>query len=281
MPTQYAAVGSKYNWYSFLDSAGYAIGTAITLANGASSGAGRIAGVQQLGLAVPPARNIAITGDNTLLGAIQIAGDAVPTGNVLTSVYNPTLFNGAQGVIPETVGTTDMDVFGIPCPTFQPMTIISNAPGINQTPGSKGQQGYTTIIWNNITMLPLEETQITDATAHQFTNNVLGTYSSTKPWGASIATSTNGATAALGIRFFNTYPFTIYSFKGDGTIVTVTLDETPYANVGAVFVWVNGAPLVEGSGAGKFQNAAKVVTFGTAPVAGAKVVVGYYFVPVC
>ncbi len=231
---------------------------------------------------MPPARNIAITGDNTLLGAIQIAGDAVPAGTLLTSVYNPTLFNGSQGVIPETIGTTDMDVFGIPCPTFQPMTIISCAPGINQTPGSKGAHGYATIVWNNITNLPLEETQITDATAHQFTNNLLGTYSAIKPWGAAIATSTNGANAALGVRFFNTYPFTIFSFKGDAAIVTVTLDETPSGTTGNdVFVWQAGTKLVEGAGAGKYTVSGKVVTFGTAPAAAAKVVVGYYFLPTC
>ena len=222
-----------------------------------------------------------IKGDNTTLGAIQIAGDAAPTGTILTSVYNPTLFNGAQGLISETIGTTDMDIYGIPCPNFQPMTIITSAPALNQTPGSVGLAGYATIVWNKITMLPLEETQIQDATAHQFTNNVLGTYSSIKPWGAAIAVSSNGASSALAVRFFNTYPFTLMSFKGDGATVTVTLDETPYANSGAVFVWDNGTPLVEGAGAGKFQNVAKVVTFGTAPVAGHKIEIGYFFTPVC
>lgn len=281
MPSQYSAVGSKFTWYSFLNSSGYAIGTGATLAAGSSSGAGRIKGVEQLGLAIPPARNVVIKGDNTTLGALQIPGDAAPTGTVLTSVYNPTLFNGAQGVIPETVAPVDMDIFGIPCPNFKPMTIISNAPGLNQTAGSIGLQGYSTTIWNNITMLPLEETQIQDATAHQFTNNVLGTYSSIKPWGAPIATSTNGANQSLGIRFFNTYPFTLYSFTGDASTVTVTLDETPFANIGAVLVWVNGTALVEGSGAGKFQNVAKVVTFGTAPASNAQVVIGYFFLPVC
>lgn len=282
MPVQYSAVGTKYNYYSFLNSSGYAVGTAATLANGASSGAGRIKGVEQLGLAVPPARNIVIKGDNTTLGALQIPGDAAPTGQILTSVYNPTLFNGAQGVISETIGATEMDIFGIPCPNFQPMCIITNAPALNQTAGSVGLNGYSTIVWNHITMLPLEETQITDATAHQFTNNVLGTFSSIKPWGAAIASGTNGANQALGVRWFNTYPFTLMSFTGDNSTVTVTLDETPAGTTGNdVFVWQNGTKLVEGSGAGKYQVSGSVVTFGTAPTAAAKVVIGYYFIPYC
>ena len=140
MATQYSLVGTQFNHYSFLDSAGYAIGTGTSLANAANSGAGIMKGVDNLALALPPPRNIIIEGDNTIQGAVLIPGNTAPAGTIVTSVRNPTMINGAQGIITETIGNTDADIFGIPCPTYTPLCIISSAPGINQTPGSQDRK---------------------------------------------------------------------------------------------------------------------------------------------
>jgi len=282
MATSYSLVGTQFNHYGFLDSAGYFIGTGLSLANAANSGAGILKGVDNLALALPPARNVVIEGDNTVQGAVLIPGNAAPSGNIVTSVRNPTMINGSIGVLTETVGNTDMDIFGIPCPNYTPLTIVSSAPGINQTPGSQGLPGYGTTIWNSVKMQPLEETAVANATAHQFTHNVLATLTSIKPWGASISVANNGSSSALGIRFFASYPANMHAFRGDGIITTLTLDETPAGTDGNnVMVWDNGTLLVYGAGAGKYTVSGSIITFGTAPVAGHKVQVLYFYLPTC
>jgi len=282
MAIQFSAVGIVPTYFSFLDSAGYAIGSVTSLPAASASGAGQIFGVKNIGVPVAPARTVVITGDNGQLGAIQLPGNTAPAGSLVASVRNPTWTNKSQGTITETMGNTDADIGGIPCPNFQPFALIASSPGLNQTPGSVGLQGYETTIWFHLTQVPLDETAMADSTAHDFTHNILATMVTTQPWGVALTTSTNGATRALYKKLFNTNPLLMHSFTGDNIITTVTLDQTPSGTTGNdVMVWQNGTALVQGAGAGKYTVAGKVVTFGTAPTSGAKVVILYFYPFVC
>lgn len=282
MAKSFSAVGIVPTYFSFLDSVGYAMGSGTSLANGAASGAGQIFGVKNIGIPVPPARTVVITGDNGQLGAIQLPGNTAPAGTLVAAVRNPTFINGSQGTITETIGNTDMDIGGIPCPNFQPFCLIASSPALDQTPGSVGNQGYETTIWYHLTQVPLDETAMADSAVHDFTHSILATLATVQPWGKALTTVLNGATRALYRKFFNTNPALLHSFKGDGTIVTVTLDQTPAGTDGNnVIVYQDGVLLVYGTGAGKYQVSGKVITFGTAPTAGAKIEVLYFYPFVC
>lgn len=282
MATQFSAVGIVPTYFSFLDSAGYAIGSVTTLPAASASGAGQIFGVKNIGVPVAPARTVVVTGDNGQLGSIQLPGNTAPAGTLVASVRNPTWINKSQGTLTEVLGNTDADIGGIPCPNFQPFCLIASSPGLNQTPGSVGLQGYETTIWFHMTQVPLDETAMADSAVHDFTHSILATQVTTQPWGVALTTTANGATRALYRKFFNTNPLLMHSFTGDGIITTLVLDQTPAAADGnSVLVWQNGTLLVYGAGAGKYTLSGKTITFGTAPASGAKIVVLYFYPFVC
>lgn len=279
MSVQFAAVGSQKTWFSFLDSAGYAIGSVTSLANAASSGAGQLQGFNSINIPVPPARTVVVTGDNTSLGSVLIPGNTAATGTLVTDVRNPTLSNKSIGLISETIGNTDFEGFGTPCPVFVSMMLIDNAPGFSAT---TGLAGYETILWFNVQAFPVEEATITDSAVHQFTYNVKSNPITTRPWGKALTISANGSTKLLGQKLFNTYPLTTMSLTGDNAVTTLVLDQTPSGTTGNdVIVYQDGVLLVQGAGAGKYTVSGSTITFGTAPTAGAKVVVLYFYLPVC
>lgn len=278
MSKQFSSVGSAKTYFSFLDSAGYAIGSGLTLANAASSGASQILGFNSIAIPVPPARTVVVTGDNTALGSVLIPGNTAAQGTLVTSVRNPTLSNKAIGLVAETIGNTDFEGFGTPCPVFTPMMIIDSAPGFD----SNGNPGFETIIWFNVQLMPIEEATITDSAVHQFTHNVKANPVTVRPWGKSLTVVLNGSTKLLGQKLFNTYPLLLMSFFGDNAVTTVTLDQTPTGTTGNdVMVYQDGVALVQGAGAGKYTVSGAVVTFGTAPTAGAKVEILYFYAPTC
>jgi hypothetical protein len=288
MADQFSAVGEQMTFISWLDTTNYALGGSTSLANGSASGSLRFQGLQQAGIALPPSRPIAITGDNANLGALLIPGDANPTGQLLTSIYNPTIATKAQGTLVNTVGSFDWTVNGIPCPVFAPFTMIINSPALKQTPGSKGAKGYEVTIWHNVVLQPLDEAQITDAQVHQFTHSLLATYTNIQPWGAPITALLYNTTLALKTGpFWSDYPVTLHSFKGDAAVTTVVLDETPAAATGnavlAYFAGVKGTYNATPTTNVQYSvdTSTKTVTIGAAPSAGVKVEILYQFLPNC
>jgi hypothetical protein len=278
MSKQFSAVGSAKTYFSFLDSTGYALGSGLTLANGSSSGASQILGFNSIGIPVPPARTVVVTGDNTALGSVLIPGNTAAQGTLVTSVRNPTLSNKAIGLLAETIGNTDFEGFGTPCPVFTPMMVIDSAPGFD----SNGNAGYETIIWFNVQLMPIEEATIADSAVHQFTHNVKANPVTVRPWGKSLTVSTNGSTKLLGQKLFNTYPLLAATYIGDGAATTTVLDQAPVAADGnSVIVYQDGVLLVYGAGAGKYTLSGSTITFGTAPTAGAKVEILYFYAPTC
>ena len=278
MSKQFSAVGQAVTRYSFLNSSGYAIGTGLTLPNGSFSGAGKVLGFNSINIPTPPARTVVVTGDNTFLGSVLIPGNTAAQGTWVTSMRNPTLANKSIGLVSETIGNTDFETFGTPCPVFTSMCIIGSAPGFD----SNGNAGYETILWFNNQLFPAEEATITDSAAHQFTHNVKANPVTTRPWGKTLTVATNGTSKALGQKLFNTYPMTMWSITGDGATVLFTLDETPVADDGnTTIVYQAGVLLVYGAGAGKYQTVGTALTFGTAPGAGVSVVGFSFYNPVC
>lgn len=271
MATQFSAVGSRILYWSYLYN-GYSYGTNLSLATGADIGMGRLLGVKSLGLPIPQSRNIAIEGDNGIIGALKIATGSLAEGELVTSVKDPTFVTGAQSLLINSVNGLDYHINGIPCPTYRNLCFIENAPAQNDTSGSLGQLGWSVTIYLSTQVQPRDETQIQNATAWEFTHDILASYADKFPWGEAISNSLYGATRALKFGpFYSPYPYTLHTFIGDGTATTFTVDETP-AGAGATYgeMYDNGAAVTYGAGAGKFTvvAATKTVTFGTAPVSG-------------
>ena len=74
----------------------------------------------------------------------------------------------------------------------------------------------------------------------------------------------------------------LQSYVGDNSTTTTLLDQVPTGTTGNdVMVYQDGVALVQGAGAGKYTVSGSTVTYGTAPTAGAKVEILYFYSPVC
>lgn len=284
MATKSYGAGAQLTFWG-LNASGYVQGTNGALANGADSGMGQILGVENWNVAMAKARPIAIPGDNGLIGSILLPPNTVTSGTLDTTINDPTFLTSTVGMLVDTQDTWDIALLGVPCPLFKSTTTIINSPGQSATSGSIGVPGYVVSITPNGFFWPHGIDQYQDGNAlHDMFDVVLSTFDR-YPWGAQPTVVLNGATRGIRLApFYSIAPITMHTFVGDGSTVTVTLNQTPYAATGtAVRCYDNGTALVYGAGAGKYTVVAstRVVTFGTAPVAGHVVVLPYQFVPTC
>jgi hypothetical protein len=273
----FSSVGAQYVFWGYRDGNGYVTGTSASLANGANSGMGRLLGVNQAGIQKSPARDIVIPGDNGFLAAIKIPPGDVAKGTIVANMTNPVFASGVQSLLIDALGSSDIPIDGVPCPTYRQIVTVVNSPAQD----SNGNAGWAIRIYLNLQVDPVDgDTQ--DANPNNVTYNLLASYATKFPWGKALSAVTNGSTKALVVPpFFSLYPLTIHTFKGDAAITTLVLNETPagassllvpYFKDGTIQVYTTNYTVV---------TATKTVTFVAAPGAGTLNVLPYFFVPTC
>lgn len=283
MSTVFGAVGLSDCRWGFLSSNLRVQGTNKALANGGNSGMGKLLGVTQAGLQKAAARNVIIPGNNGIFGAIKIAASDLSQGQILANAKNPVFTTGSQGTKLVAFGASEIALDGIPCPTYEQMCIIVNAPAIS----SDGVKGWSVSIYFNVQVDSLDN-DIQDGNPHQHTHNLLGSLSSKFPWGEAFVAATHGSTLALRTEpFFSLYPLNIHTLKRNTGVTTVTLDETPAGETDDfVMAWDNGTAMTyAGSPATATEYnvvaATKVVTVGLAGTVGHDLILPYFYLPSC
>lgn len=278
----FAAVGSSYDWWGVLDSAGYLMGTTGTIANGADAGMGRLEGVNTASLVIPDPRIIGIPGDNKNKGTMLIESDSPVQGVLTTSIEDSTFVNKSQGTTSFTIGDAVATILGPGCPSFTNLTAIINSPAISFTSGSRGQKGYRAKLFLNIQVFPKSEESMENGNALSFNHPLVGTPVDTFWWGNTVLAADWVATSGLAIDLgFTTYPWTGHTFMGDGAITTMTVDETPAAASAVKVVYWKTGVLKTYTTDYSVVTATKTVTFAVAPAASTKNVILYQYIPVC
>lgn len=278
----FAAVGSSYDWWGALDSAGYLMGTTGTIANGADAGMGRLEGVNTASLVIPDPRIIAIPGDNKNKGTMLIESDSPVQGVLTTSIEDSTFVNKAQGTTPFTIGDASATILGPGCPLFANLTAIINSPAISFTSGSRGQKGYRAKLFLNIQVFPKSEESMENGNALAFSHPLVGTPVDTFWWGNSVLAADWVATSGLAIDLgFTTYPWTGHTFVGDASATSFTLDETPAAASAAKVVYWKAGVLKAYTTDYTLVPSTKTVTFAVAPAAANKNLFLYQYIPAC
>lgn len=94
---QFTAMGSQYTFWA-VNTNGYPDGTsATTIANGSNSGMGRLKGVSKFGATMPESPRNVVLGDNGVVGQFLGQPQALPTGELTTSVFDQTFQTVANG----------------------------------------------------------------------------------------------------------------------------------------------------------------------------------------
>lgn len=278
----FGAVGSQLTFWQYRNSSGYGVGTNKAMTNGQNSGAGRLYGINTVGLQIPAPRNIVISGDNGVFGAIKVPAADVPSGTIVANAKDPVFASGSQGSLVDSLGGNDLTIDGIPCPTFQQMIIINNSPAID----SNGTAGWLIDFFMNITAHQ-SDGDASDGTARQFTASLLGAYSTKFPWGKALTTLLNGATKAIRAQLFAPYPLTMHTLVRNTGVTSVTLNETPAgATAALVPAFTNGVAMTYASSPSASTEYAvdpttKALSIGAAGTPGDILTVPYFFVPQC
>lgn len=280
----WSAIGVEYAYWGLRGSNGYVYGTTgATLANGASSGMGRMKGVVDFTPAVPAPNVIDVVGDLRNVATFRTAPTASITADLNVAVFDTTFVTKVNDTLAETLGDykfVDIDPY---CVNNQPLVFVLNAPASVQDSGvSLGASAYdVTIIYNSLVDAPT----LTALTAGEQTwaYNLTLNKTGVTPYGATLTEVTNGLTQSYFRKFASPNPVTMHSFIGDGTEADVVLDLTPAsASANAVRVWVDGVAQTYTTDF-TVNVGTKTVTFeaGSVPSAGEKVVVLYQHTVTC
>ncbi|PJF39565.1 MAG: hypothetical protein CUN54_08400 [Phototrophicales bacterium] len=282
MPKQFSAVGTEITFWGFLK-AGIVHGTNGNLVDGQDSAMGQLLGVSDLGLALPEGRTIDIGGDNSNRGSIELPPNASPSGQLLTTVNNPTFVAAAQGGLISTEDGLDLYLQGVPCPDNVPLTIIHNAPAQRQDAGFLTETGYEITIYLFVKVQPRGRNNIQDSQNAQYTHRIVGNYADKLPWGELLTAVKFGKTRAIQIGpFFSDFPMTMHTYIGDGSIgQSVTLAHTPAGTTAAEVRVYNANTGAKKTITTDYTVAGNVVTFVTDPAAGEQNVIFYQFPPDC
>lgn len=280
---QWSSFGIQYAFWAALNGA-YPYGTTGSISNGGNAGMGRLRGVNSVQISESEAGTVYVNGDNGVVTSFLTQPQELPKGPINLGVMDQNFAAKSNGSVVYAEGDWDI-LGGVPqCYTFADLCLVLNAPGNAQESANLDEAGYeVTMILKLQNKANLFNEMATNA-ARQFANNTNVKRSTKELWGRAFSAVSDGSTAFAVRQFFSPYPVTIHTFVGDNSTTTVTLNETPAAATGtAVQAWQADTKLVYGSGAGKYtvDTSTKVVTFGTAPGTGVKVILPYQFIPAC
>jgi hypothetical protein len=278
---QFTSAGlSRVDWGVAINS--YFNGTTSTaLANGADSSMGQLLGADNFNLPPNQPNRVNIPGDDGSASQYLFEPTELPSGELVLGVLDANFASVIQGTKVYADGDHDVIVLGPADVAFADIVLITHSQAKSKHSGNTGS-GFMVKIYPAVNALPLGDAGIANQAATNFTHALVANKFATLPWGVALSDTNHGTTEAISYGpFFSENRVILHTFIGDGSDTTVTLSKTPAAASGAkVKAWSNGTALVYGAGAGEFQvnTSTRVLTFGTAPAAGVKVVIRYEWV---
>ena len=279
--SQFIAAGVDQVQWGVLDSTGYFMGTAGTLANGADAGMGLIVGTKTADYSIPdPVRNNA-TGDDRRLVTFQFDSQDPSAFTLEIAGPDMALIAKATGKSPRVLSDWDMGLLRPGSLTFSNICLLMASQAKSAESGSFGNPGFANMLLPRVEMLYQGRTGITEQGVHVAKFSCIVNPSDVWPWGEALTIAVDGDTQADGVEWFSENRVSMHAFAGDAADVAITLTYEPAAETtNKVKDWQAGTALVYGAGAGKFTvvAATKILTYGTAPGAAVKNVVLYEYV---
>lgn len=277
---QVVTLAPTYSFWTALNGT-YPYGTTGTIANGAGAGMGRLRGVSEVNIPQVAAGKINVAADNGALTQFTTQPQELPSGTINVVVLDQNFVAKANGVKVYADGDWDEVGDAPACYSFADLGFVFNCPANSQESGSIDEAGWNVYEFYKVQVQAPVIAQLQTGQNATFPNNVTTKRASAAFTGRAFSVSNDGSTAFVVKQYWSDYPVTYYTFIGDNSTTTATLNELPpAANAASVQMWTAGVKKVYTTDY-TLVAATGVVTFAAAPAAAAKVVLKQKFIPTC
>lgn len=273
-------IAPTYTYWTAL-SGNYPYGTTGTIANGSSSGMGRLKGVSAVKIPMPAAPAVNVAGDNGVITQFILQPAELPNGTLSLVILDQDYAAKANGVKVYADGDWDEVGDGPACYTFADLGFVFNCPANSQDSGSVDEAGWNVYELYKVQVQASIFSAMQTGTAVTLEDNVRCKRASASFAGRTFSVANDGATSFVVKQYWSSAPVKYHTLIGNAVATTITLDETPVAaSAAAVQVWINGVKKAYTTDY-TVDVTTKVVTLVAAPAAAAIVIVKYKHVATC
>lgn len=275
-PTRYIAAGTQLAFWGQLDTYGFFNGQSGSVATGATGEAmGRLLGIKSANPGPVEPSIVNITGDDTVLGAIDFGPNEVPSWIMEMGAFD--LANQArfQTTSVETLPSgVKIGVLQPNDPLYPDICIIYQGKTKYKDAGQDGVKAWSGYIVPLCSIVPLGRAAFSEREAAADRYKVTAQVASRKPWGVTISEALLGTSGTPLLPFTSDNPIVMERWTGNNVLTTFNLTYTPISAAKTV-VWSETAQSTPSS----VDTALKTMTLGSAPANNARVIALYEFAP--
>lgn len=269
---QYFGAGFERCQAGTIDSDGYFTGDDGSPASLTGSGMLQLLGASVANVVAPAARQVTPEGDDGKVGSIMFPSVDPITFELSLKVHNATFAALAQGTLNYAEEEWTFTHFDPGTPTFRNMCLLFSRKAQSKVAATPGQ-GYEHLLLPSVQISYNGPGQFQTGTNEATYNFSVTVDRATKtPWGRAYSLSNDGTVESSGLTFWTENRFTMHSFTGDNSDVSVVVDYTPTSSTLNTnnLVYTNGTKETSG-----ITISSKTFTWGVAPATNAKVVIAY------
>lgn len=243
------AAGTQFAQYGLIDTNGFLQGTSGAVAQGAAGeGMGRLLGIKTANPGPVEPENTNITGDDTVLGAIEFPPNEVPSFIIENAVFDLIIQAALQSTSVETLGDIKLSVLQPNDADYPDTTWIVQGKAKIQDAGREGQKGWMGYIVPLASAVPLGREAFAERAAASDRYRITAQIAGKKPWGVTIVTGDLGTDGSPLIKYTSPNPLSMHTFIGDGsTSIYGPLDFTPVSQAKVHIYEGNGQLLTAGT----------------------------------
>src|SRR3990167_224688 len=273
-PNRHIGAGVQLSFWARINTSGYMIGPTGATANGSSEGMRQILGIKTANPGPVEPEAVDITGDDTVLGAIDFGPNASPQFTMEVAAFDLDTQSKLQSTLVETLGDVRLSPLQPANPEYVDIMLIIQGKSKSKdtaTDGTKSWMGYFIPVASAV---PLGRAEFNERTPAADRFKVTVQTASRKPWGVTILDAVMGTTGAPMLAFTSDNPLNMHYLVGNGAITTIVLDRTPVSLAKLVVHRGNGQLLVATT---DYTLSGSTITLVAAPTAGQMVEVLYEF----
>lgn len=273
---QFNSAGIERVLWAVNSTAGYPYGTAGSIAAGGDAGMGRLVGTQNANLPLQAPRQVPIGGDDGNQAVYFFEAESAPNGDLVLANIDLNLWAKSQGINVYADGDWDVVVGQPDSPTFNQITLLTTAQAKSAMAGSVGNAGWMTTFYPRVQIVPMGVQAQANATASNFTHQLIANKFGTLPWGTAMTVANQGTTKGAQYGpFYSEYRVALHTHVGNASDDSLTLTYTPAAaTAGKIKVYQDGVLKVITT---DWSVSGSVITFAAAPGAGVVTVIRYEY----
>jgi len=273
-PNRAISAGVQNSWWGRIHTNGNFIGPTGSTANGATEGMRQILGIKTANPGPVEPEAVNITGDDTVLGAIDFGPNEVPQFIMETAAFDLDTQAKLQSTLVEVLGDIRLGILQPNNPEYVDIMLIIQAKAKSKDAGSDGTKSWMGYLIPVASGVPLGRAEFNERTPAADRYKVTVQVASKKPWGVSILEAVHGTTGGALLPFTSDNPITMHYFVGNGSGSTIVLDKTPVSLTKIIIHKGNGQLLIPTT---DYTLSGSTITLVAIPTAGQFVEVIYEY----